>query len=326
MLFFYRYKKKSTKRYYKKAKRSMQYMESYGKWYFLLKFCRRNTALVPTITSWSWRSFYLHKRHFNTRELIKKSLLLHLFWVFDVWKVNPALALQGVATNYPISFSTTINNNDNALELYSLIHKWKFKYGLNKERLFPYYITKVWSKYKSENWMARPYLHFVDWRRQNTKLFLRNRPWLAYLNKWFLDNRYFHSIQARLRCHIPFNFPTKYTRTLWLRLLQYPALYDYNWLFLLVELSRYGLKKPLPWQLVYLSKDTWTFDRRAKALEKLLFALTRQRISITEYILLKHWRNLLRNTDKLSRMVQIHIRESSLFIKYKRRKKLVATY
>lgn len=324
MLFFYRYKKAYYKRMYKKAVRSIKYMENLGKWYFMLKYCRRNTALMPTIASWSWRSFYLNKRHVKNKELVKKSVLSHLFFVVDIWKLKQPIYLNAKAT-FPVEFSSIITKKD-PLELYSMIHKWKYKYGLKSNRLYPYIITRRWAKYNSEDWMKRSYTQFNLWRTKHKKFFIKKQPLLNYLNKWFIEYKHYHSIQARLRCQVPVQFPNKYTRTLWLRLLQYPALYNYKWLYLLSELSKYGLKKSLPWNLVYEHRDTWTFDRKAKALEKLLTALTTHRMNITEYILIKHWRNLLKNSDPLSLKLQILIRKYALFIKFKKRKNINVLY
>jgi len=81
MLFFYKYRKAGVKRSFKKAKRTLQYMGSYGKWYYSLKFCSKNTLTVPYIHSWHWRSLYLHKVHINNKDCVSKALLLHLFWI-----------------------------------------------------------------------------------------------------------------------------------------------------------------------------------------------------------------------------------------------------
>lgn len=325
MLFFYRYKKAYYKRMYKKAVRSIKYMEKLGKWYLMLKYCKRNTSLMPTIASWSWRSFYLNKHHVKSKELVKKAVLFHLFFVVDIWKLKQPMNLHPKAT-FPVQFSSIITKKD-PLELYSMIHKWKYKYGFKSNKLYPYIITRRWAKYNSEDWMKRTYTQFNLWRNRYKKGFMKKQPLLTYLNKWFIEYKHYHSIQGRLRCHVPMMYPNKYTRTLWLRLLQYPVVYNYKWLYLLSELSKYGFKKALPWFLMYQNKDTWTFDRKAKALEKLYFALTEKRFTITEYILIKHWRSLLKNDDDFSTKLQISLRKYALVVKYQRRKNAnVITY
>lgn len=317
MLVFYKYRKYAAKRSFKKAKRTLQYMGSYGKWYYTLKFGLKNTLTVPYIHSWHWRSLYLHKKHINTQKVVQKALLLHLFWVVDVWKLKHPLALTPVLT-FPTMFYANIPYT-NPLELYGTIHRWKYRYGLRKHRLFPYVITSAWADYKSEQWTSRSYLTFLNWRKQSARYYRKSKNSRLYqcLYFWFLTNRYFHLIQGRLYCKT-FTNPFRYSKVLWLRLLQYPIVYDYRWFKILRHLTRYKLKEALPWELLYKSRDVWTFDPTARILERLFKALVKHRVTITEHILIKHWKNLLRHEDPLSKLVQIKIRDSRIFTIYRK--------
>ena len=317
MLLFYKYNKQASKRSFKKAKRTLRYMESYGKWYYALKFCLKDTLKVPYIHSWHWRSLYLNKKHIERKEFLTKALLLHLFWVIDIWKLKQPLKLKAVMA-FPTMFYANISN-ENPLVLYVTIHRWKYKYGLKKHKLVPYIITPVWGSYKSEQWVTRAYLTFMTWRKKSARYYMKAKNTNVYqcLNFWFLTNRYFHMVQGRLYCKT-FTNPFRYSKVLWLRLLQYPIIYDYRWFPFLSHLSRYRLKALLPWELIYQSKDTWTFDPTARILERLFHALVKQRVTITEYILIKHWKNLLRLKDSLSQLVQVKIRTSPLFIIYRK--------
>ena len=317
MLLFYKYNKQASKRSFKKAKRTLRYMESYGKWYYALKFCLKDTLKVPYIHSWHWRSLYLNKKHIERKEFLTKALLLHLFWVIDIWKLKHPLKLKAVMS-FPTMFYANISN-ENPLVLYGTIHRWKYKYGLKKHKLVPYIITPVWGSYKSEQWVTRAYLTFMTWRKKSARYYMKAKNTNVYqcLNFWFLTNRYFHMVQGRLYCKT-FTNPFRYSKVLWLRLLQYPIIYDYRWFPFLSHLSRYRLKALLPWELIYQSKDTWTFDPTARILERLFHALVKQRVTITEYILIKHWKNLLRLKDSLSQLVQVKIRTSPLFIIYRK--------
>lgn len=321
MVLFYTCNKYAKKTSVKRAKRTMNYMESYGAWYFVMKFCQRKTLLVPTIHSWHWRSLYMHRSHIKNKEIVTKALLVHLFWIVDIWKLKHPFNLKGIM-EYPTMFSVNIPNT-NPLELYGTIHRWKYRYGFKKHSLIPYVITARWADYKSEQWVTRPYFTFMNWRKKKAKYYkkMRKTPLYKFLNFWFLKNRYYHLVQGRLYCKTYHN-PVRYSKVLWLRLLQYPMVYDYRWFSLLTHLSRYPLKKSLPWELVYQSKDTWTFDPTAKNLERLLTALVKHRIAITEYVLIKQWRNLLRNDDSLSKLLQVKIRTSVLFTDYRKVRQL----
>ncbi len=318
MLLFYKskLKKYGMKRSFKKAKRTMNYMESYGKWYFLTKFCQKKTLVVPTIHSWQWRSLYMNKKHTKNKELLKKTLLLHLFWIIDIWKVKHPLNLKGVIA-YPTTFLVSIPNSD-PLELYGTIHRWKYRYDFKKNNLIPYNLNSRWDIYKSGQWLTRTYFTFMDWRKKKQEYYksIYNAPLYDFFNFWFLKNRYNHLVQGRLYCKTYKN-PFRYSKVLWLRLLQYPMVYDYRWFSLLTYLARYKLNELLPWELVYQSRDMWTFDPTAKTLQRLLYALTKNRILITEHILVKQWRNLLISKDRLSSLVQVKIRTSPLFERHR---------
>jgi hypothetical protein len=322
MLIFYKYRKHAMKCSFKKAQRYVQYLESYGKWYFVLKFCQRNTLLVPHVHSWHWRSLYVHKRHINDTTKVKKVVLLHLFWILDIWKLKHPLSVKGLTT-YPVAFYANISYK-NPLELYGTIHRWKYKFGLKKTRLFPYILTKVWKDYISEQWTTRSYLQFITWRKKNPYYYykrFKEGPFYDCLNFWFLTNRYFHNVQGRLYCKTSRN-PHRYTKTLWLRLLQYPSVYDHRWFSLLKHLTRYKLREQLPWDLVYTSRDTWTFDPTARILERLLTCLIKQRLTITEYTLINEWKKLLKHKDKknrLAQLLQVKLRTSSILMTYRKK-------
>lgn len=317
MLLFYKYKKLGVKRSFKKAKRTLNYMETYAKWYYTMKFLNKQAKNIPYINGWGWRSLYLHKNHIKNKEIVGKALLLHLFWVMDIWRLKHPLSLKATVS-FPVMIAANISAK-NPLALYGTIHRWKYKYGLKKHKLFPYIITPVWDQYKSEQWVSRSYFTFINWRKGDGLYYEKSKKSNLYqlLNFWFLTNRYFHNIQGRLYCKT-FNKPYRYTKVLWLRLFQYPSVYDYRWFPFVKHLARYKLKAELPWELVYQSKDTWTFDPTARILERLFHALIKYRITITEYTLIKQWKNLLTKKDPLSKLLQVKIRTSPLFLKYRR--------
>ena len=316
--FFYKYRKPVIHRSYNNALRVKNYMAYWAKWYLIVKYLQRNTNLLPSITMWKWRSLYLNRKHTcGEKILCKKTLSIHLFWVLDLWKLKHPSNLRGLSTNFPITFHYDITNS---LDVQSLLYNWVHKYGLKKDRLFPYIVTNAWLKFKPQQWMSRDYNYFVYWRDKNKKKFIRKNKVLSYLDRWFLDNRYYHSIQASFICKVPNKLPLNYTKTLWLRLLQYPMLYNYNWFSVLKELNNYGFNKSLPWSLLYQSKDVWTFDKRALGLEQILLSMLEHHLLITEYIIFKHWCNLLHEKDPLSKMLQIYIRTSPIFAAFKRRK------
>lgn len=320
MLLFYKYQKAGIKKAYRKAQRTINYMETYAKWYYTVKFLQKQPHNIPYIHGWGWRSLYLERTHIKNKEIVVKAVLLHLFWVMDIWRLKHPMYLKAVI-GFPIMISTNISYKT-PLVLYSTIHRWKFKYGLKKHKFLPYIISPVWDNYMSEQWMSRSYFTFMRWRKKKERYFKKFRKTGLYqaLNFWFLTNRYFHNIQGRLYCKT-FNEPFRYTKVLWLRLFQYPSVYDYRWFPFVKHLACYKLNETLPWDLVYTSKRTWTFDPTARILERLFHYLIKYKTTITEYSLIKQWRNLLTKKDRLSRLVQVKIRNTPLFLKYRRQHK-----
>jgi hypothetical protein len=318
LYFFYKYRKPVIQRSYNTTLRVNTYMNHWAKWYFVVKHLKRHTgSIMPSVTMWKWRSLYLNRKHHNRLGLLKKSLLIHLFWVLDVWKLKQPADLVGSSNQFPVTFRYNITN---PLETQSLLYSWVNKYGLNKDRLFSHSVTPSWLKFKPEQWMSRDYTYFVYWRDQQKKNFIRKNKVLSYLDRWFLDNRYYHSIQASFICKVPLTLPANFAKTLLMRVLRYPMLYNYSWFAVLKELTNYSFETSLPWSLLYKSKDVWTFDNRALGLEHILLSMLEQRLLITEYVIFKHWCNLLNENDPLSKMLQIYIRTSPIFSSFQHRK------
>jgi len=309
MPFFYDYSSKNLQKTYNKALSLSGFTASWSKWYFFVKYNSRHSALFPKLKSWSYRSLYTNKRHYLKKESSKKMVLMHLFWVLDIWKLSNPMHLKGLSTNFPIQFTCKFFDS---LEVYSRLQNWSSFYGLNKDKALPYMVTKSWINYKPYLWMTRSYHYFNYWYLASKKqrLFRRADAKLWFINTWYIENGSYHKLQARFICQVPSTLPIAYTKVLWLRLMQYPCIYNYQWYGLLKHLSVYTNRTVLPWTLMYSSKQTWMFDYRAKGLVMLLKALVRQRTQITEYILVKRWKDLLTGQDAFSKSFQIFIRTS----------------
>ena len=93
MPFFFRYRKLPIKRSYKKALRAKNYMNSWAKWYFFIKYFRRTTVLFPTITSWKWRSLYVNSKHYKKTVLYKIQILKTQIHGFDRFALHQYLLL-----------------------------------------------------------------------------------------------------------------------------------------------------------------------------------------------------------------------------------------
>lgn len=321
MPFFYKYKKLLKKKVYLKAIRLQLFMAGWSKWYLFLKFNRRQTAIIPQLRSWSYRSLYTNKLHYKNRIALKKAVMLHLFWILDIWKLAQPLKIKGISTTFPIRFECNFFQH---LEVYSALQQWVYLYGMNKDKLLPYKVNAKWLQYKPTLWMSRSYHYFAIWYGKDKviKAYRRNNAKLWYLHRWYIENSIFHKLQVRLFCNVPLAFPTNYTKALWLRLMRYPVLYNYQWLEMLQQLAYYTHRTPLPWPLLYTSKQAWLFDNKIRGLGLVLKSLVNQRTQITEYILVKRWKDLLKNKDVLSRSFQIFIRNSVFFRKYLKYKKV----
>lgn len=296
---------------FQKSARLSFYLQSWAKWYLFVKFNCRQTNQVPQLVSWSRRSLYTHRLHFNHKKDIKKAVLMHLFWVLDLWQLNQPCLLKGISSNYPIRFETM---NTGSLEVHGLYHNW-LSYLSNKEEVFSYKVTRRWLTTEPTLWLTRTYNDFVTWCPKTTtaRVLRRGESKLWFITRWFLTNYTHHKLQFRFRCQIPTQFPLYYTRILWLRLMQYPCVYNMYWFPMLRDLSQYAHRTQLPWSLLYTSKQAWTFDHQARGLSRLVKGLVSQRMQITEYILFKRWKDLLSQDDVFSRSFQIFIRNSIFF-------------
>jgi hypothetical protein len=310
---------------YLKAFRVVSFTLQWSKWYFLVKYNTNTKAVLPRLTAWYYRSLYTQRKHYVHKAKCKKMLFLHLFWTFDIWQLAQPMYLTGISNKYPLTMNYTCFSD--WLEIYSHLSKWQTHYSLNREKMHFNKVVPQWLHYKPQNWMSRPYTYFVTWRIKSTlhRALRRKKANLWFLSTWFLENSGYHKIQARFLCQGSVQFPTRYTKILWLRLLHYPCLYNYRWLKVLTYLSQSTNKDPLPWHLLYESKQVWMFDNRARCLAFLLKALVLFRVQITEYILVKRWQDLLLGDDALSQAFQIKIRALSYFqIAYRQEKKEVA--
>jgi len=311
MYSFYNYSLDSVKKKYTSVMFVKSFSELEAKWYFFAKFNYRHTTYTPKVVSWFMRSLYTKLRHFKQKHRIKKTIFMHLFWMLDIWKLAQPFNLKGISTTFPIRFE---HQTSSFLEVYSCLQKWVNTYGLNKDKVFPYVVSKNWLQYKPTLWMTRPYFYFVQWCGKNKQagIFRRGNKTLWYINRWYIENGYYHKMQARLLCQIPQKLPVNFTKVLWLRLLQYPSLYSYQWFPMLKHLSLYSNKTSLPWDLLYTSKQMWMFNPEARGLSLVFKALVTQQSQIVEYILIKRWQDLLTGSDNFSRAFQIANRDISL--------------
>jgi len=309
-MFFFRYPLVKFVKMFQKSARLTTFLQSWAKWYLLVKFNRR-LQQTPQLVSWSRRSLYTSHLHYNNKKDVKKSVMLHLFWVLDLWQLNQPANLKGVSNTYPFRVETT---NINSLEVHGLFQNW-LGYSTNKDHLFAYKVNPRWLQYKPTLWMTRTYNDFVHWctKTKKQREFRLTDPTLWFIYRWYLRNQQYHKLQYRFRCQVPVELPNHYTRSLWLRLMQYPCVYNLQWFTVLRDLSLYAHRAVLPWPLLYTNKRAWTFDYKARGLARLVKGLVSQRVQITEYILLKRWKDLLLQEDIFSRSFQIFIRNSIFF-------------
>lgn len=315
MFFFYRYRVIIIKKNYRQAWRLQQYTSNWARWYVLSKFNAFSTRQVPQLRAWLLRSLYTFRLHFKQQRLTYKAILLHLFWILDLWQLKYPLVLQGFSKQYPIRCETIITNS---LQVNAAFTKWLSLYSLNKDKVLPYKISTNWLNYRPQIWIVRSYHYYNYWYllgKQHLD-FRQRSKYLWFLNRWYLENGNHHRVQHQVVCYLPVNLPLHYTKILWLRLLRYPCLYNYQWFVVLKQLAVYAWSKPLPWSLIYGSGEVRTLNLRTKGLLTILKALISQRMQITEHIFIKRWKDLLVGTDKVSSIFQIFIRQSIFFRQY----------
>ena len=315
MLFFYRYnRRKIIRKNYRQAFRLAQYNRTWALWFLLIKFNALTSTTVPKLQAWCYRSLYTNKLHFNNKKATKKALLLHLFWVLDIWQFAPHGTLRGFSTTFPIRFEAQITDN---LQVYATFTKWLSQYILNKDKALPYKVTNRWLPYKVSNWLTHKYTYYTYWylpgKRQLS--FRQRNLHLWFLNRWYIENNTYHHLHTRFLCQIPKNLPQHYTKILWLRLLRYPCLYNYKWFTMVKHLNHYAYRTSIPWELTYKTSMSWLFDYRSRGLVHVLKALVSQRTQITEHIFVKRWKDLLLGKDAFSQTFQIFIRTSTFFSK-----------
>jgi len=324
MLFFYRYNRLVSKhKQYVQSTRVALFSLTWSKWFLVTKFNLEQTSFTIQITGWLYRSLYTNRYHFNNLKTFKKAICLHLFWIGNVWQLAQPLTLKGVSKKFPIMITAFLLKDTHSLEIYSHLLKWTVTYGLNKDQVFHHKVTTNWLKYKPYLWMKHSYRYYVDWRLKTQRVLRTKKPVLWFLNHWYLQNYTYHKIQGRFFCLTPITLPLHYTKTIWLRLIQYPCLYNYRWFKLLKFLSLYKNQEVLPWPLLYQAKRVWMFDYRARSLALLLKTLVTARTHITEYILIKRWQDLLKDADTFSTYFQIKIRNLALFREFLKNNELL---
>jgi len=309
-MYFFKYSEESYIISYHKAYIIQDFISSWSKWYFLLKFNSKYTILLPKLCSWHSKSLYTNKVHYDYKVNSKRAVLLHLFWILDLWKFSQPIKLKSNSTFYPFSFESSFFNN---LNVYMYFQDWLLLYT-NKNKQLAFEVNNYWLRYKPVIWINRKYSALISWqfKRYNKKIYINNKI-LWYLHLWYLNTGQEHSIQSRFLCQVPIKFPIGFVKTLWLRLMRYPILYNYKWLNSLKHLSMYEYSAPLPWAVLYSIKQIWIFDYKSKGLALVVKQMVIKRIQITEYNLLSCWQDLLVNSDDFSISFQIFIRESELF-------------
>lgn len=314
-MFFYYYNLNKTLIMYKQSQRLINFSKTWSLFFLNIKFQSKFNNQLPKISKWSYRSYYTNLLHFKQKKHIKKAIYIHLFWILDILKLAHPLNIQGFLKNYPFYFQY---NMTDSLAVYSNLYQWVTYYGVNKNKLFYHLVNKNWLNYNPLLWMSRSYNYFNTWRLKNIlhRKYRRKHKSLWSLNVWYIDNAKYHKLQARLFCKVPEIYPTYFTKVLWLRLLQYPCVYNKFWYPMLKHLSFYTKINKLSWSILYTHKQTWMFNYKAKGLSNILKALVTHQKQITEYSLINCWRNLLKDKDLFSLSFQNFVKFLPAFLEH----------
>ena len=254
MPFFYKYKPQLTNKNYKQAWRLQTYTQIWLRCYFLVKYNALRPCLGPLLTAWTLRSFYTQRLHCKARITAYKALYIHLWFILDVWRLGDHQHLSGYCQTYPIHFQVRL---ENTLQIYGKLTTLISRDLLNRNKIVSYKVTPSWVNYKPQASARAVYHYYNVWYskcRRALKL-RQKQPFLWWLNRWYLQNSPYHLVQSHIGCHLPTQLPPHWTHVSWLRLLRYPALYNYRWFSSLVFLSGYGWRESLPWEVLYQSTE-----------------------------------------------------------------------
>jgi len=195
MSTFYKYNRKAIYRSLRKGFILQDFMSLWSQSYFFLKFNANSKKLVPQLTASSYRSLYTNKLHFTNKALIKKLVMIHLFWILDIWKLAQPLKIKPVSSSFPMTFTGEVTGK---LAVYESVQRF-ISLTLNNSKVNAFVVSPAWLQYKPDQWMTTNYDNLVRWSAtdKRNKKWLKSTRYLWFLNKWYLYNRDYHKVQTR---------------------------------------------------------------------------------------------------------------------------------
>lgn len=284
-------------RQYKNALRQSHFVERHYVSFLLWKLNVEKVSILPTYKTWCWRSFYSRKKK---SEIKKKGFLLNLYLALDIWKPSKDIQLQGFTHDAVKGWGLSYNDNlQKHVELNNII-----KLNFVEKQAISLTTTAIdWLTLKPRNWVTI----------KNEVILTDEFDDFQFENYMLLDSHN-HGFQFKIICNLPIilnkrcntKVPSWYLKVLFLRGFKYPVILHYKYIPLLANLSYFGQRQSLPWGRTLEPDGIWQLDPIALKLIEISKELTKvyKKGEITEYLVKKHWENLLTGTDKISELTQ----------------------
>lgn len=313
---------------YQNALRQSHFVEQQYVVFLLWKLNVKKVALIPTYKVWGWRSFYSRKKKSESK---KKGFLFNLYLALNIWKPEKVSIIHGhfidAAKGWELCYS-------DSLQKHAAMYNFIYSCLMEQNNLSLTKVTKEWLNFKPQGWVTiQNLLTLIDHEYDEHQL----EGYMA------IDSKY-HGFQYKVGCSSLINYniqgdtfnmqknliesklSSKYLKVLVLRGYKYPVLYQYKYTTLITNLSMFGSRQTLPWELVLLPDGVWQLNPLAVKLVEAADYLTNilKKGIITEYLVKRTIIGLLSGSTKLSdifRDTVVKIARYKYFIR-KRFKKL----
>lgn len=168
-------------------------------------------------------------------------------------------------------------------------------------------VTQVdtsWVPWKPESWKALPeYL----WKEIDSSFLYNVTNLRRFYKFWVLGGENAYFLQFRILCDLPIsrifvkniNRSVWYLKVLFLRLLNYPIVLQYNQLTLILLLSKIGYTNRVPSEIFETFKTTWQANPIAADMITIvlnlnsILSITRYGVPMTEFLIKRVWKFLI---------------------------------
>lgn len=242
---------------------------------------------IPSLKSLQVRSFYTRKKNL-------KGYLLNLFLCTQNWQIHsynwPIKPYQAeTAPGWGIGYQKEV-------DIYSELYKLVYEQFFEKNKVLYSVPSKKWLSVEPKAWIS------LSWDQLGLLGGESGASIPGAIEEYFLVDGAGHGLQYKINIKTANLLPLWYSKTLSLRLLKYPVVYQRQTLPLLSRLHSFGLRQDIPWDLVLESKNLAQSTPKAKKILLILQALVSQPFQgyLTEYLVYKRLKLLVESSNRFS--------------------------